>query len=206
MGSNIEAFMANISKFNREEVLEKAQNLFWEKGYLGTSTREIQSAIDMRPGSIYAAFGSKSDLFITVLKHYAHTLTKHMQAHVFNQADVLGAFKMQIHNLVLSLNQSRPSEICMLAKTLSELDESHSEILGLARSLLEDVESMFAEVFNQAKLQHTVPAQLDALEAAKVLQVNIIGWRSYLKASGDNDAVERQIEMLFSRFTEQLQH
>lgn len=94
----------------------------------------------------------------------------------------------------------------MLAKTLSELDESHSDILTLARSLLEDVESMFAEVFNQAKLQHTVPAQLDVLEAAKVLQVNIIGWRSYLKATGDSDAVERQIEMLFSQFTEQQAH
>ncbi|MFQ3219797.1 MAG: TetR/AcrR family transcriptional repressor of nem operon, partial [Paraglaciecola sp.] len=46
--------MANTSKFDREEVLEKAKNLFWEKGYLGTSTRELQNAIDMRPGSIYA--------------------------------------------------------------------------------------------------------------------------------------------------------
>ncbi|MBN23926.1 MAG: TetR family transcriptional regulator [Alteromonadaceae bacterium] len=198
--------MANISKFDREEVLEKAKNLFWEKGYLGTSTRELQSAIDMRPGSIYAAFGSKSDLFITVLKHYADALAKQMQAHVFNKADVLGAFKAQIHDLVLSPNQRRPSEICMLAKTLSELDESHSDILTLARSLLEDVESMFTEVFNQAKLQHTVSAQLDVLEAAKVLQVNIIGWRSYLKATGDSDAVERQIEMLFSQFTEQQAH
>lgn len=198
--------MANISKFDREEVLEKAKNLFWEKGYLGTSTRELQTAIDMRPGSIYAAFGSKSDLFITVLKHYAHALAKQMQAHVFNNADVLGAFKAQIHDLVLSPTQSRPSEICMLAKTLSELDESHSDILTLARSLLEDVESMFAEVLNQAKLQHAVPAQLDVLEAAKVLQVNIIGWRSYLKATGDSEAVERQIETLFSRFTEQHSH
>ena len=189
--------MANISKFDREEVLEKAKNLFWEKGYLGTSTRELQSSIDMRPGSIYAAFGSKSALFITVLNHYAQALGKQMQVQVFGQIDVLQAFKTLLFELVLSPNANRPSELCMLVKTLSELDESHVEILTQVRSLLVNVEALFAQVLNEAKEQGTLPAQLDVIAAAKTLQVNIIGWRTYLKATGDKDTIERQLEQLF---------
>lgn len=194
--------MANISKFDRQEVLEKAKNLFWEKGYLGTSTRELQNAIDMRPGSIYAAFGSKSELFITVLNHYAQVLGEKMSAQVFGQADVLNAFKTQIHDLVLSPHKSRPSEMCMLVKTLSELDESHVEILRLARSLLAGVETMFAEILRQAKTQNTLPPDLDVNGAAKTLQVNIIGWRCYLKATGDKETIEQQLDCVFSQMAQ----
>lgn len=196
--------MANISKFDRQEVLENATNLFWAKGYLATSTRELQNAIDMRPGSIYAAFGSKSDLFITVLNHYAQALGDKVRTHVFGQADVLKAFKTQIHDLVLSPNQSRPSEMCMLVKTLSELDESHVEILSLARSLLAGVETMFAQILTQAKAQNTLPPQLDVNAAAKTLQVNIIGWRSYLKATGDRVTIEQQLDSIFSQMAESI--
>ncbi|WP_339767039.1 TetR/AcrR family transcriptional regulator [uncultured Paraglaciecola sp.] len=191
--------MANISKFDREEVLEKAKNLFWEKGYLGTSTRELQNSINMRPGSIYAAFGNKSALFITVLNHYAQALGEQMQVQVFGQIDVLQAFKTLLRELVLSPNANRPSEMCMLVKTLSELDESHVEILTQVRCLLVNVEAMFAQVLNEAKEQGTLPAQLDVIAAAKTLQVNIIGWRTYLKATGDTETIERQLEQLFAQ-------
>jgi len=56
--------MSAAIKFNREDVSEKAKNLYWEKGYHATSMRNLQDVINMHPGSIYAAFGSKDKLFI----------------------------------------------------------------------------------------------------------------------------------------------
>ena len=50
-------------KFNREDVIEKAKNLYWEKGYHATSMRNLQDVVNMPPGSIYAAFGSKDNYF-----------------------------------------------------------------------------------------------------------------------------------------------
>ena len=37
------------------------------------------------------------------------------------------------------------------------------------------------------------------MAAAKTLQVNIIGWRTYLKATGDTETIERQLEQLFAQ-------
>jgi len=60
--------MANKVKFERENVIRVASQLFWEKGFTATSTRDLQEAINMRPGSIYAAFGSKEVLYSESLK------------------------------------------------------------------------------------------------------------------------------------------
>ncbi|MFQ3195590.1 MAG: TetR/AcrR family transcriptional repressor of nem operon, partial [Colwellia sp.] len=50
--------MVNKVKFERDDVIRKASQLFWEKGFHATSTRDLQEVVNMRPGSIYAAFGS----------------------------------------------------------------------------------------------------------------------------------------------------
>ena len=63
--------MARHARYDRKTALEKAVGLFWEKGYHGSSMKQIEQALDMRPGSIYAAFGSKDALFQEALERYA---------------------------------------------------------------------------------------------------------------------------------------
>ncbi len=63
--------MAKPAKFDRQKVIDKATNLYWKKGFHATSMRNLQTEIDMRPGSIYAAFGSKDGLFKEALRNYA---------------------------------------------------------------------------------------------------------------------------------------
>ncbi|MFZ3076621.1 MAG: helix-turn-helix domain-containing protein, partial [Psychrobacter glacincola] len=55
--------MSRTTLYNRHEALERAIQLFWQKGFHATSLKDIEQALDMRPGSIYAAFGNKDGLF-----------------------------------------------------------------------------------------------------------------------------------------------
>ena len=68
--------MANKIKFEREHVVRVASQLFWEKGFHATSLKDIEHALDMRPGSIYAAFGNKESLYSQALDLYAGTMGK----------------------------------------------------------------------------------------------------------------------------------
>lgn len=49
--------------FDRDVALRQAMCLFWERGYEGTSVGELARAMGVNPPSLYAAFGSKEELF-----------------------------------------------------------------------------------------------------------------------------------------------
>ena len=57
-------------KHDRQDAIRRATDLFWEKGFRATSMRNIQQATDLRPGSIYASFGSKEGVFKETLQDY----------------------------------------------------------------------------------------------------------------------------------------
>ncbi|HZV98730.1 MAG TPA: TetR/AcrR family transcriptional regulator [Methylophilaceae bacterium] len=57
--------------FNEDEALDRALNLFWEKGYEGTSLADLTSSLGINKPSLYAAFGNKEALFYKALQRYA---------------------------------------------------------------------------------------------------------------------------------------
>lgn len=191
--------MANISKFDREDVLERAKDLFWQKGFLATSTREIQTAMDMRPGSIYAAFGSKADLYQASLMRYAQAGEQNLNNMLEQHDRAWVGLTHYLRGLIKPCCEGSPSELCMLVRTLSELDESHPDTLNVARELLSKFEQRFASIIDQAKLEGDLPAHLDSQLTAKKIQINIIGLRSYLKATDDVDMVRQQQEEFFTQ-------
>jgi AcrR family transcriptional regulator len=44
--------------------------VFWRKGYLGTSLSDLTNAMGINRPSLYAAFGNKKSLFRKVLDRY----------------------------------------------------------------------------------------------------------------------------------------
>lgn len=57
-------------KFDREEVLESAKRVFWQKGYEGAALSDLTSAMGLTPPSLYAAFGDKEGLFREAIERY----------------------------------------------------------------------------------------------------------------------------------------
>lgn len=55
---------------SREETLELALQLFWQRGFEGTSIGELSRAIGVGPSSLYNTFGSKNELFRECLEAY----------------------------------------------------------------------------------------------------------------------------------------
>ena len=50
-------------EFDREVALRKAEQVFWQRGYEGTSMSDLVAALGIASARIYAAFGSKENLF-----------------------------------------------------------------------------------------------------------------------------------------------
>jgi AcrR family transcriptional regulator len=59
--------------FDPDVALRQALDVFWERGYEGTSINDLAQAMGIASASIYAAFGSKEDLFRKVMALYGAT-------------------------------------------------------------------------------------------------------------------------------------
>jgi AcrR family transcriptional regulator len=59
--------------FDPDTALRQALDLFWERGYEGTSLNDLAKAMGIASASIYACFGSKQDLFRKVMALYGAT-------------------------------------------------------------------------------------------------------------------------------------
>jgi AcrR family transcriptional regulator len=56
--------------FDRDAALGKAMMVFWARGYDGTSIADLLQAMNLKPPSLYAAFGSKEQLFKEAVARY----------------------------------------------------------------------------------------------------------------------------------------
>ncbi|MEH0665028.1 TetR/AcrR family transcriptional regulator [Vibrio scophthalmi] len=192
--------MPSRAKFNRDDVIDKAKDLYWEKGYHGTSMRALQEAIDMRPGSIYATFGSKDKLFSEALHRYAELGRERLQRCVAQSDTPLAGLKQFVHALIIDSRDSAPSAMCMIVKSVAELTESDNpELLAEAKTLLRRVESAIEQVLIDAKAQGELSEEQEPAELARYLQVQIIGLRTYARACDDRLLIENMIDAVFSQ-------
>ncbi|GEA50308.1 TetR family transcriptional regulator [Vibrio inusitatus NBRC 102082] len=190
--------MAKRALFDRDDVINKAKDLYWEKGYHGTSMRALQDALDMRPGSIYAAFGSKDNLFKEAIQHYSEEsgeiLTRCMQ----NADSNINGLKAFIKTITVDGKKSAPSGMCMVVKSIAELTETDNpELLSLAKQLLGDVESELSEILTKAIEAGEISSDKDAVELARYVQVQIIGLRTFALATDEIALVETFIDSIF---------
>ncbi|MFJ4654491.1 TetR/AcrR family transcriptional regulator [Nocardia sp. NPDC088792] len=62
--------------FDREAALRGAMELFWTHGYEGTSIADLAALMGIRVASLYAAFGSKEELFRESVQLYSRTVMR----------------------------------------------------------------------------------------------------------------------------------
>ncbi|SOB88257.1 transcriptional regulator, TetR family [Sphingomonas guangdongensis] len=112
--------------FDRVAALDAAMRLFWRKGYSATSITDLMEAMGIASPSLYAAFGSKEQLYAEALDHYLRS-NEHLVWQRFFAAETaraaLGCF---LEDSALNLGQSRDG--CMV--TLSAVGSEGYAALG----------------------------------------------------------------------------
>lgn len=62
--------MARQKEFDREEVLEKAMEVFWARGYEAASMQDLVEHMGINRQSLYDTFGDKHTLYLQALDRY----------------------------------------------------------------------------------------------------------------------------------------
>ncbi|HEY9733807.1 MAG TPA: TetR/AcrR family transcriptional regulator [Drouetiella sp.] len=154
-------------EFSTDEALDKAMLVFWRRGYRGTSLDDLTDALGINRPSLYAAFGDKETLFLSVVEQYQKKMLLPSAKELFsceNLREGLGAFFDSLGSL-LTGPETPPG--CMIACLMSE-ECCESELLrSKLASIIETADKNFTALFKSHE-RELVPS-LSAEVAAKLL-------------------------------------
>ncbi|WP_417827335.1 TetR/AcrR family transcriptional regulator [Thalassospira sp.] len=190
--------MARPSSFDREDALANARNLFWRKGFHATSLKDIEAALSLKPGSIYAAFGSKKDLFAEALKFYSAGVEEEFRDFMAQSRSPLSGLIGYVRSITASGATKMPSNACMVFKTALEMANEEPDLKELAARQLSNVADLFAETFDAARKAGEIAPDTDPHRAALKLQTSITGLRGMIESGLARDDVENLIDDIVS--------
>lgn len=175
--------------------------VFWTKGYQATSMKDLEVALSMRPGSIYAAFHSKEALFRQTLDRYSDRMTSDLAALIDSSASPIDALRRHLISLADLTPCDRPSTACMLVKTLLELPQD-ADLRDFIIAHLDRVEQVIAEALRRARDKGELGAGTDPDRLARRLQTYIFG----LKVQAQRETDATRMQMLCMDLAAELEH
>jgi AcrR family transcriptional regulator len=160
------------AQFDRDDVLDKATNLFWQHGFSATSMQQIVKATGLKPGSIYLAFGNKEGLFKEALERYAEKGHAHIRE-TLDHAPGIGEGICSILERYIEQSAQKEYCSCFVVKTMLELAAGGHPLYQLASEKLSATEALYRSYLEQA-----YDPQFSQERAAS-LMIHIFGIRVY---------------------------
>lgn len=130
--------MARTKVFDEQEVLEKALNLFWEKGYNATSAQDLVDTLGISRSSMYDTYGDKHSLFIQALQQYR----KERIDPLFNGVDDADDIEQYIKDVFIAVKLESLSEThakgCFMVNSSVELAPSDDDVAIIVNNIMKD--------------------------------------------------------------------
>lgn len=136
-------------EFDEDEALERAMDAFWRKGYEATSLSDLVACTGLHKGSLYQAFGSKHELFMKALEHYAQDEYRHLAQVADDGASPLQQLRALVHNFC-EHNSGRHG--CLMLNTLVELAPHDADVKQFLDTARRRREQLIATLIRRAQL------------------------------------------------------
>lgn len=152
--------------FDRDEALRRAMEVFWEHGYEATSMSDLTAAMGISSPSLYAAFGSKEELFREAVAYYNDTLGATAAAELRERPTAREAISAVLrHHAVVFCDPDNPRGCMIVLAATTSGDDTRSvhEYLAQWRMALE---TDFRERVERGIAEGDVPAGADAAAIA----------------------------------------
>lgn len=120
--------MPRTEEFDRELVLHKAMNVFWEKGYNGTSMQDLVDATTLNRSSIYNSFGSKLEFYQATLKQYQKIGNAYFQKALLKAKNPLEAIRFIFEGFLPEIIAKEKENGCFAMNCKSEMGNQNQDI------------------------------------------------------------------------------
>ena len=180
--------MPRAKAFDPSVALDRAVELFWQRGYEGASMTMLLEAMEISRQSLYDTFGDKHKLFLAALDRYVGNLHVELRRLLGSEdsgrAGIRAVFDM-VGRVVLDRPEHRS---CMMANAALELGQHDADVRGRVAGHLAQVEELFHGALERDRMAGGIAGDRDIRAAARCL-VNAIHGLGVLGRGGVSRSV-----------------
>ena len=192
--------MARQKEFNRDEVLHKAMEVFWTRGYEGASIQDLVEHMGINRQSIYDTFGDKHTLFLQALDRYREIQSRKVFAVLERPGSMKKNLRQLFEEAVARSLSAEGRRGCFVGNSMSELAGRCEETATRTCKSLASAEKMFQKALQKGKEQGELRRVNDTRAVARFLYCNLQGLLLMAKATRDrkllNDVVKVTLSVL----------
>jgi len=178
-------------QYDRDEVLEKATNLFWEKGFEATSMNEMVARSSLNKHSLYSEFGDKEKLFIECIDHY---ISKDIRV----LSDILTKKPLGLSNIEAFFDNrvnyaaSEDCKGCLIVNSVTEKEILSEEINLKVKSFISKFKAVFYNCLQAAQDKNEISEDKDCKTLADYLVCFTFG----LVNIGKNETKKKELRKM----------
>lgn len=190
--------MPRTKSFNEEETLDKAKELFWQKGYHGTPPQDILDCTGLSRSSLYDTYGDKHTLFVKTLRRYRQRETAAVIAYLDGAADPAQAIRRIFHEAYDAMMTKKPRKGCLMVNTLNELAPHDAEVEAIVRENRQAIEDAYTRAVKRGQQQGQIARTHQPRILARFLLNSLWGLTTNLKLGLEKKAADDIVRMTLS--------
>ena len=171
--------MARQKEFDRIDTLNLALEVFWQKGYAGTSTSDLLEAMQIGRQSMYDTFGDKRSLYLEALQQYNQASVNDLLRHL--QGGGLDAVERMLQAFA-----SRPkrdnAKGCMGVNAICEFGTDDDEVNALREASGKQLNQALEAALREAAAGGQIAADTDIPQAVAFVAATLSGMKVSAKA------------------------
>ncbi|WP_114937620.1 TetR/AcrR family transcriptional regulator [Mucilaginibacter endophyticus] len=172
-------------EFNEDEALEKAMQLFWLKGYNGTSMQDLLDGLGLSRSTLYRAYIDKHSLFLKALGHYQQFSSSEIKK-VINEGDTAKeTVKKLLEFIAEVVVQDQQHKGCFMLNSEIELSLHDKVVHDMVVNSDQDIEDVFYHVLTKGQKRGEISKAEDARAMAKFFLNTAKGIRATAKSNPD---------------------
>ncbi len=186
--------MARTREFKIDDVLNQAMEAFWKRGYAATSMADIYDATGLKPGSLYAAFKDKEELFRRCFETYA----SHFRATLPQDRSGLAAIEAWLMLQAKLAADDPERKGCLIINTVTERDIHSAATRALASGRLQEIRDFFTRHLALAVAAGEVQKNVAVEVHADALLGAVVGIMALGRAGADKRLIDNVARAAFA--------
>lgn len=155
--------------FNEDEVLKKVVDLFWKKGYNGTSMQDLTAMTGLNRSSIYNTYNSKIELYELALKVYQKKTERLYQKALLGSNNSKEALQLVFAYVIEEILEDSESKGCFNTNSIIEMSQKNDSIKRLLEQTQENSIHFFEGLILDSQKKGLVNKNDSAINYAQYL-------------------------------------